>query len=385
MKIISMIIFFTIFIGVYTLGNWYVYSRGMQALPTGFVKSIFPWVFWALASSFVLGQFLERLPFNYFSQIISYIGSFWLVLAWYALLMIIAIDLIRLANHFIGFIPEALSSTIFSGKILISTVSLISVSLVIAGAINAYIPRINNIDIDIDKPNPNEKNLKVALVSDIHMGFIIGNNRTNRLVNRLNEQNPDLILLAGDIVDHNPMPVIRKELGKHYKKLNPKYGIYAVTGNHEFIGSPEISVDYLSGYGINYLRDTAIELENGITIVGREDKEKPRFSGSTRKPLAKLLNNVDKSNPIILMDHQPIQYDRAEKEGVDLMVSGHTHKGQFWPFGYITKKVFELDYGFKKKGKTNFYVSSGYGTWGPPVRIGSKSEIVILNVSFNNN
>lgn len=384
MKYVTFLIFFTVFIGIYTLGNWYIYNRGMQALPTGTFRSLFPWIFWIIAFTFIAGQFLERGPFTYFSQIVTYIGSYWLVFAWYALLMVIAIDLIRVANHYLSFIPTGLSTSIFSGKVLFSIVSGIALSLVVAGAINAYIPKIRNVNITIDKPLETEKELKVALVSDIHMGFIIGNNRTNRLVNRLNKENPDLILLAGDIVDHNPNPVIRKDLGRHYTRLNPKYGIYAVTGNHEYIGTPDLSINYLSQFGINYVRDTTVVLKNGITIIGREDREKPRFSGSRRKTVPELMGGVDNSNPIILMDHQPVEYDRVEAEGIDLMVSGHTHKGQFWPFGYITRKVYELDWGFKKKGSTNFYVSSGYGTWGPPVRIASRSEIVIFNISFKN-
>jgi len=384
MKYVTFLLFFIVFIGIYTLGNWYIYNRGMQALPIGTLRSLFPWIFWITAATFIAGQFLERGSFTYFSQIVTYIGSYWLVFAWYALLMVIAIDLIRVLNHYLTFIPENISTTVFSGTVLFSVVSGIALTLVLAGAINAYIPKIRKVNITIDKALENEKEIKVALVSDIHMGFIIGNNRTSRLVNRLNKANPDLILLAGDIVDHNPNPVIRKDLGRHYTRLNPKYGIYAVTGNHEYIGTPKLSIDYLSNFGINYVRDSTVVLENGITIIGREDREKPRFTFTRRKTVAELIEHVDKTKPIFLMDHQPVEYDRVESEGIDLMVSGHTHKGQFWPFGYITRRVYELDWGYKKKGNTNFYVSSGYGTWGPPVRIASRSEIVIFNIKFQN-
>lgn len=379
MKTLMIITFFTVFFGIYTLGNWYLYNRGMQALPTGTLRSIFPWLFWGIAFTFIIGQFLERGMFTYFSQIVTYIGSFWLVFAWYAMLMIVAIDLIRVANHFLHFIP----ANFISGTVLFSVVGGIAFILVVAGAINAYIPKIKNVEITIDKPVESDSELKVVMVSDIHMGFIIGNNRTQRLINRLNTIDPDLILLVGDIVDHNPKPVIRKNLGKHFSQLNPQFGIYAVTGNHEYIGTPEVSIDYLSQYGINYVRDSVVVLPNGIAIIGRNDREGIRFDGKKRKRLNELTVNIDKTKPVFLMDHQPVEYGAVESEGIDLMVSGHTHKGQFWPFGYITRKVFELDYGYKKKGNTNFYVSSGYGTWGPPVRIASRSEIVVFNIKYS--
>lgn len=382
MKIVTFIIFFVVFVGVYLLGNWYLYSRGMQALGGSVLRSIFPWVFWGIAITFIAGQFLERGPFTYFSQIVTYIGSYWLVFAWYALLMVIAIDLVRVANHFLHFIPESLSSGLFSGINLFRFVGGSALLLVLGGAINAYIPRVSKVEIEIDKPAISKSEYKIVLVSDIHMGFIIGKNRTQRLVNRINKLKPDLVLMAGDIVDHNPNPVIRKNLGQYFKQLNPELGIYAITGNHEYIGNPKISLDYLSQFGISYVRDTSIEVGDELVIIGRDDKEKSRYTQGGRKNIEQLIEGVDFTKPVILMDHQPVEYDKVEKSGVDLMVSGHTHRGQFWPFGYITRRVYELDWGYLKKGNTNFYVSSGYGTWGPPVRIGSRSEIVEITMKL---
>lgn len=382
MKWFQFLIFFTFFIGVYFLGNWYVFNRGAQALNGSAFRTVFPWVFWALASTFIIGQFLERGAFTYFSQVITYIGSFWLVFAWYALLMIIAIDLLRAANYLIPFISEGLKTNLLSGINLFCFVGGTSLLLVVFGAINAYTPRISKVEIQIDKPAVTQKEFKIVLVSDIHMGFIIGQNRTHRLVNKINKLNPDLVLMAGDIVDHNPKPVIRKDLGRFFLELKPKLGIYAIAGNHEYIGNPNISIDYLSQFGINYLRDSVVELDNSIVIVGRDEKDRARYMGDARKPVHELIKGIDFQKPVILLDHQPVEYSQVEKAGVDLMLSGHTHHGQFWPFGYITRRVYELDWGYLKKGNTNFYVSSGYGTWGPPVRIGSQSEIVEITLQL---
>jgi predicted MPP superfamily phosphohydrolase len=377
------IIFFTVFLGIFFLGSWYVYNRGAQALSETQYGTVFKWVFWILSFSFILGQFLERGTPNALSSVITYIGSFWLVILWYLFLFVVAIDIVRLTNGWWQYIPHNLLSGILKGPNVFVAVMSATLLLVFAGHINALNARIINVDLDIDKPGNGKKELKVALVTDIHMGHIIGNKRVSKLIDQLNKQSPDLVLFGGDLVDHNPLPVIKENMGEHFDRLNPPLGKFAVTGNHEYIGKPDISIDYLSKFGIQYIRDTIVNVNDVLYIIGREDREMPRFNGKNRQNVSKLVNGEAENKLVILMDHQPVEYNSVAKAGIDLMVSGHTHKGQFWPFGMITKRVFELDWGLKKKGNTHFYVSSGYGTWGPPVRIGSRPEIVIFNIKLN--
>ncbi len=383
MKHLAFILFFSVFFGLFLLGSWYVFNRGMQALPQSTLRTIFPWLFWGLAAAFVIGQFLERGNPTLLGQVVTCIGSFWLVTLFYLFLFVLAIDLVRVANHFIGFIPDAWTQSFLTGKNLFLAVSGTTLLMVAAGHINAIIPRIVNVDIPINKKAGKQTEIKVALVTDIHMGFIIGNNRVNRMITKINSQNPDLVLFGGDLVDHNPLPVIKYKMGEHFKRLNPQFGVYAVTGNHEYIGKPDISINYLSQFGIKYLRDTLINIDNVLLLGGREDKDKMRFTGEHRMPVSQLINGGDRSLPILLMDHQPVEFDSVMQTGVDLMVSGHTHRGQFWPLKYITQRVYELDWGLLKKGNTHFYVSSGLGSWGPPVRIGTRPEIVILHLKLN--
>ncbi|MDA3893276.1 MAG: metallophosphoesterase [Salinivirgaceae bacterium] len=383
MKYLVFIIFFTVFLGIFFLGSWYVYNRGAQALSETQYGTVFKWVFWILSFSFILGQFLERGTPNALSSVITYIGSFWLVILWYLFLFVVAIDIVRLTNGWWQYIPHNLLSGILKGPNVFVAVMSATLLLVFAGHINALNARIINVDLDIDKPGNGKKELKVALVTDIHMGHIIGNKRVSKLIDQLNKQSPDLVLFGGDLVDHNPLPVIKENMGEHFDRLNPPLGKFAVTGNHEYIGKPDISIDYLSKFGIQYIRDTIVNVNDVLYIIGREDREMPRFNGKNRQNVSKLVNGEAENKLVILMDHQPVEYNSVAKAGIDLMVSGHTHKGQFWPFGMITKRVFELDWGLKKKGNTHFYVSSGYGTWGPPVRIGSRPEIVIFNIKLN--
>ncbi len=383
MKQTALIVFFTVFFGIFLLGSWFVFSKGLKALSQTQYKTLFTWVFWGLTISFIIGQFLERGTPTQIGQVITYIGSFWLAILWYLFVFVLAISFVSITNQWFSYIPNTWLNTYLSGKNLFFGVTTITILLVMAGHINAITPRIVKIDININKQGLIKKNIKVALVTDIHMGHIIGNHRVIKLVKLINAQKPDIVLFGGDLVDHNPLPVIKSNMGKHFEKLNPPLGKFAVTGNHEFIGKPDISIKYLSQFGIQYIRDTVIEINNVLVLIGRDDKDKKRFTNKARKPINQLVKGIDKTKPIILLDHQPVEFDLVAKSGVDLMLSGHTHKGQFWPFGLITKRVYELDWGLMKKGNTHFYVSSGYGTWGPPVRIGNRPEIVIFNLKLN--
>jgi hypothetical protein len=201
------------------------------------------------------------------------------------------------------------------------------------------------------------------------------------MVKILNDMNPDIILLAGDIVDEDLAPVIEKNLGETLRGLRAKYGVYAVTGNHEYIGGVEEAVRYLSEHGITVLRDKAVLIDGSFYVVGREDRSITGFTGEKRKPLKQIMAGLDKRLPIILMDHQPYHLEDAVASGIDLQLSGHTHNGQMWPFNYITRAIYEISYGYMQKGDTHVYVSSGFGTWGPPVRVGTGAEIVQIIIN----
>jgi predicted MPP superfamily phosphohydrolase len=212
------------------------------------------------------------------------------------------------------------------------------------------------------------------------MGAMIGKKRISEMIDKINAQKPDIVLLAGDLVDHNPLFMKFEKIGPEFLRIKAPMGVYAVAGNHEFIGHADVSIDYLQQYGVQYIRDTLINVKDILQIAGRDDRERRQHDGAARKPIDEVMQNINPDMPLILMDHQPVEYKAAAKYGVDLMVSGHTHKGQLWPFGYITNAIFENDYGLMTKGNTHYYTSSGYGTWGPPVRTGNRPELVVITV-----
>jgi hypothetical protein len=188
-------------------------------------------------------------------------------------------------------------------------------------------------------------------------------------------------LLCGDLVDGEIAPVLRKNLGRHIQEIDTPLGVYAITGNHEYIGGIDKTLPYLQSINIKVLLDETITLSNGIQIVGRNDQSSGR-GANARKPLSELLIGIDQTKPVIVMNHQPFNLQEAADSNVDLHLSGHTHHGQLWPISYITKAMFELSWGYLKKGNTNFYVSSGYGSWGPSVRVGNRPEVVVFKLKF---
>jgi predicted MPP superfamily phosphohydrolase len=202
-----------------------------------------------------------------------------------------------------------------------------------------------------------------------------------KLVNKINALNPDIILFAGDIVDDKAEILKAQGIGKSFLKLKSKYGLFTINGNHEFINGINSSVRYAQKLGMTVLRDTAVLIDESFYLIGREDSTKFRFEGVHRKTLASIVEELD-SFPKILIDHTPFNLSEAVQNNIDLQLSGHTHHGQIWPANIITSLIYEISWGYKKSGNTHFYVTSGAGTWGPPVRTGSKSEIVNIKINF---
>jgi uncharacterized protein len=383
-KTSAFIIFFTIVLFIYGLTNFYIYTRAIQSIPAGNSwRTWFTVVFWALVSAYVVARFLERAYPCDFTEILTWIGSLWLGIMVYSLLAVLLIDFFRLLNHFFHFFPAIFYQDYPKTKLIALFISMTLIALVVLiGFINARLPRIKHVDITINKKVTSSKTLKIVMVSDIHMGTLIAKRRINNLIGKIIHLKPDLILFAGDIVDEDLAPVIRRNLGEMLSQLKAKHGVYGITGNHEYIGGAEPAVKYLTAHGINMLRDTAVLVDDYFYLVGRDDRDKPRFTRKERKPLEEIMAQVDRSYPVILMDHQPFTLNKAVEQGVDLQLSGHTHHGQLWPFNYITNAIYEMSWGYKLIGQTHFYVSSGFGSWGPPLRLGNRPEIVEIVVRF---
>jgi predicted MPP superfamily phosphohydrolase len=379
---IEFIVFFGTFFTVYGLTNFYIFVRGWQALQG--LDNLKPWyigIFLVVSLSFIAGRVLERFWLSYLSDALVWIGSFWLAAMLYFFLIVILLDLVRIVNHFIPFFSSISADYIKIKHFMAAGAIGVVFITIIGGHINASIPRVKTLNLEIRK-NSKLDLLKIAMASDIHLGTIIGRKRFCRIVDKINNLNPDIVLLPGDIVDEDLGSVIKDNLGEALKSIRSKYGTYAITGNHEYIGGAEPACSYLSDHTVHMLRDSSFLVDSSFYIVGREDRSSRQFAGKKRKSLSELVSDINFSLPVILMDHQPFQLEEAMQNKIDLQLSGHTHHGQLWPFNYITNAIYELSWGYLKKGNTHYYVSSGAGTWGPPVRTGNHPEVICINLRF---
>jgi len=380
MRLTSFLIFFSIVLLIYGSVNYYIFSRGLQVFSLNApMRKWYAILFWVIAACFITGSFLERSVSSAVSEWIYRVGSFWLAYMLYLFLAIFLIDLVRIANHFFHFLPAF--SPVMKFRLGIAVFSLASV-IVIAGHINALWINVKEIPLEIHKKIKGNPEVKIMMASDIHLGALIGERREKKLLDIVREQKPDLVLLCGDLVDGEIAPVLRKKLGKHIQEMKTPLGVYAILGNHEYIGNIDKTLPYLKSINIKVLIDSVVTLPNGIQLVGRNDRSSRGINPP--KQLSELTASTNPDYPIIVMNHQPFNLDEASAANVDLHLSGHTHNGQLWPFNYITKAIFELSWGYLKKGNTNFYVSSGYGTWGPSVRTGNRPEVVIFKLKFDN-
>lgn len=384
MKISSIIIFISVALFIYALVNFYIFIRGWQALPQGsIIRKIYLVLFLLVSLSFIIGRIMERYYISIVSDVFVWIGSFWLGAILYLLFMVVFFDIIRTINASTPIYPSFATFNYKLTKQIVFAFTILLVGGILAyGYFNAKNVRIHKLELNISKNCGDLKELNIAMISDMHLGTIISNSRLEDIVSKTNSLNPDIILLAGDIVDEDLGPVIKNNLGEMLKNFKSKYGTYGITGNHEYIGGVEEACNYLNEHNITMLRDTAVKIDNAFYVIGREDRDITRLSGKKRKTLNDLVKELDKSCPLILMNHQPFDLDESVKSEIDLQLSGHTHNGQMFPLNFITNLIFELSSGYLKKGQTHFYISNGAGTWGPPVRIGNSPEIVDIKLKF---
>jgi len=379
-----MILFFTVFFTVYTALNYYVFIRGWQALVSyAFLRPYYIIVFILVAYGYVFSKML----YNYLPPLVYDIwlgvGAIWFAFLVYFILILLGLDLIRLFDSFFHFLPKSVYDNYEQTKKIaaIIIVGLVSI-IVFIGNLNKRDITLKNLSITLPKGNSKVDELNVIMAADLHLSTIDGEKLLSEIVDKINSANPDVILFAGDIVDDKAAILKDRGIGESFRKLKPKYGVYSINGNHEFINDVEPSVKFMEEYGMKVLRDNYELVDSSFYIIGREDVSTKSFMGKERKSLEEIIRPIDSGYPGILLDHTPVKLEQAEKNGINLQLSGHTHHGQIWPANIITNMIYEISWGYKKKGKTHYYVTSGAGTWGPPVRTGSKSEIVNIKIKF---
>lgn len=347
---------------IYICANGYLYIRTLQAISClplwgKVLLSAFFWVA-AFALFIAIGLRESNLPGGLIHTFFS-IGSVWIVFLLYGVLFLAATDLIRLALPLRGYsICYALPLTC---------------ALLVYGYVNYLNPKVEHLDISLETKA--DSKLRIVAVSDIHLGYGTSVKTLRKYVEMINSQQPDIVLITGDLIDNSIKPIIERPYDAELAMIDAKLGIYMVPGNHEYISGIDDVVDYLSHTNITLLRDSIVSLPNGIQIIGRDDRFNTR-----RKPLDHLLAQVDRERPAIVLDHQPYKLAKADSLKVDLLLCGHTHHGQVFPFNLITDRIYEQSHGYRKWDYSHIWVSSGLALWGPPFRIGTHSDMAVIDI-----
>ncbi|QOR67160.1 metallophosphoesterase [Cytobacillus suaedae] len=318
-----------------------------------------------VSTSFIVGRVFGFVLFNI-------LGAYWMAV-FYLLLIILPVVHLSVWLLQLTRVPRHRVEKWAGVVTFILVIGLISY-----GSYNAYSPVVSSYQMNIDKPAGDIGELNVVMASDMHFGLLSNRDHAERLVKEINLLQPDIVLFPGDVFDDDIDQYIQQEIDEVMDGIKSTYGVYASLGNHDkYEGTMEELITVLEDSDIEVLYDEAMLIENSLTIVGRKD-----LTENDRLSVPALMDGVDMTKPIIMLDHQPYELDIAQQNGIDLLVAGHTHRGQVFPGNLITSKVYEVDWGYLQKEQLHTVVSSGYGFWGPPIRLGSRSEIVQITVTF---
>lgn len=245
-------------------------------------------------------------------------------------------------------------------------------SLLGGGVFNAYVPKVVHYSVQLDKPL---EPLRIGVASDTHLGKLFGAKQLDKLAEIFHQEKADLILLPGDIMDDDTVAFEAENMLPSLAKLQAPLGVYATLGNHDFFGEQERIYQVIEQAGIKVLWDQAVEINGKFTIIGRNDD-----LYRIRPTAEQILQNVNTALPVFLIDHRPTDIEIHSRLPIDLQVSGHTHNGQVFPANFIVKMLNRLSYGYEKIGLGHYFVTSGYGFWGVPVRLGTRSEVMVIDV-----
>ncbi|MBN1883026.1 MAG: metallophosphoesterase [Deltaproteobacteria bacterium] len=369
-------------LAIYIPLNLYVFLKGNLALSlTGLWFRVYLVVFVLLALVFPASRILRVVAPGEPAMITSWIGSFWLAVVFYLFLLGLVVDLFRFANFIVPFIPAFIENNrIVIGRIAAAFVFASLTVTFVWGYINAKNVRVRSIPLAIVSLGEVKNPLTVAYISDVHIGYEVGERHLADIVEKVNGADPDLILIGGDLLEEPP--VLIEDMLDTLSLLNAPYGVYATAGNHEFYTGLSAGRDFMNRAGIRLLIDEVKTIEGLLNVAGLVDPSGNRAGLGSRDAFRRMMEERDETLPTVLLYHSPVRIEEIAASGaVDLMLSGHTHNGQFFPVNMITNRMFRVAYGRAEVDGMHLYVSSGAGTWGPPIRVGSESEVVIFTLT----
>jgi len=353
----------------------YVCLRIRKLFARKLYKNISTALFLVLVLAFPLAEILSHGSGPSWTRPLMNVGYYALPLLLYLVLTVIAVDLL------IGLLrlTRVLSKEKVHGprfrRFRLGFVMLFPLVIVLLGILNFHHLRVKEYAVEVPRRASTLTQLKIVFASDFHLGDQTDSDFMDRFVALVNAQDPDIVLIGGDVLEGDRRDEALDHFESQFRRIKSKYGVFAAPGNHEGYGGNRD--EFFSRAGIRLLRDAVDRIDGAFTVAGRNDGR-----SRDRKTIEALLQGVPDDLPLILIDHRPTDIENISRTRADIQVSGHTHHGQLFPINFITNKQYELSWGYKKKGGTHVFVSSGVQVWGPRVRTVGHSEILLIRVAF---
>ena len=372
-----MVFAFILFLLIYGGANFYVAKKLFQFINSRSKRvnlTLFAVVYTFFPLTLIIGFF--PLPFG-ISAVMRFIGMHWIGTGLYLLMFFLLTDFFIIFGRITKVINTPIPPRVrfYSGL----TVILLALATVFYGMYNAN--HIKHVSYEIQLKNALLNNMKIVLISDLHLGEIRSEKNLEKIVQMINSQNPDIVCLAGDIFNDNYYAIRNPEKAIDlFKSIKSKHGVYASLGNHDGGRTFHKMIDFLEKSDVILLKDEYRIIDGRFALFGRLD-HRPigGFGGLKRQDITDMIISAGVNMPVIVMDHNPVNIREYDREA-DLILAGHTHRGQVFPGHFITKAINVVDYGHYQKDANNPHVivTSGVNTWGPPMRIGTNNEIVSI-------
>lgn len=337
------------------------------------------------------------LPKSAVAIVIRRISTYWIGIMLYSLLYVVLFDLLRLiAKH-----TKLKNTLLFSRGSVISIGSVVvacAVAACLYGIFNARNIKVNEYSVTVNKSCGSDKHLKAVLVADLHMGYAIGVDHITNMVEKINQQDADIVIIAGDIFDNSYDGMDDPEgIKAQLKSIKSKYGVYAVYGNHDIDekilmgftfdwGGKQLHSEKMTNFmkecNIKLINDESVLINDEFYLVGRRDTDKPGTEDGTRAEISELTKDLDKTKPIFVLSHEPDELQKTADAGADIDFSGHTHDGQLFPGNLTIGLFWENPCGMIKKDNMYSIVTSGVGVYGTFMRVGTDAEICSVDIDF---
>ena len=376
----GLIAFLAVYISIYGGVHAYAFIKFKRGLTSN------PWIGAGIAVFMVLmilapifTRIGERTGHDYLAAGLAYVGFIWMGFLFLFVTTAFCFDIYRGLLAAIRIITQKYLLAITPTDGFACMVSIAIACLVMGyGFFEANTIRIENVVIHSNKFPKDMETIRIAQISDVHLGLVVGENRLKRILNQIQKAEPHLLVSTGDLVDGKMIDPER--LASMLRTVKTPLGKFAVTGNHEFYAGQKQALDFTQNSGFVLLRGQSHSLPNGLTIAGVDDPAGRFQAPSGALNENELLKEIPETQFVVLLKHQPI-VDANSIGLFDLQLSGHSHKGQIFPFGMLVKLVYKINHGFTPLSEGSaIYVSRGTGTWGPPVRFLAPPEVTLIEL-----